>query len=202
MSRLRPIKTRPLPPNNTMHQAGRTAVEIIMDERGSTMKEDVMRLVEAQIAGGVDLSPEEMVEAAFVMVNKINLFMREKTMNKVIRRKVLSSTASDKVDLFLNYLQQQFPQAEVVKELQFHPDRKWRFDYAFPSRKIAIEIDGAIWTLGRHNRPRGYLNDMEKLNTAASMGWLVLRFSTDERFYLSTRRLIEVTLVQRANNNQ
>lgn len=55
-----------------MHQAGRTAVEIIMDERGSTMKEDVMRLVEAQIAGGVDLSPEEMVEAAFVMVNKIN----------------------------------------------------------------------------------------------------------------------------------
>lgn len=123
-------------------------------------------------------------------------------MNKVIRRKVLSSTASEKVDLFLNYLQQQFPQAEVVKELQFHPDRKWRFDYAFPSRKIAIEIDGAIWTLGRHNRPRGYLNDMEKLNTAASMGWLVLRFSTDERFYLSTRQLIEVTLVQRANNNQ
>jgi very-short-patch-repair endonuclease len=128
--------------------------------------------------------------------------MREKTMNKVIRRKVLSSTASEKVDLFLNYLQQQFPQAEVVKELQFHPDRKWRFDYAFPSRKIAIEIDGAIWTLGRHNRPRGYLNDMEKLNTAASMGWLVLRFSTDERFYLSTRRLIDVTLAQRANNNQ
>lgn len=123
-------------------------------------------------------------------------------MNKVIRRKVLSTTASEKVDLFLNYLQQQFPQAEVVKELQFHPDRKWRFDYAFPSRKVAIEIDGAIWTLGRHNRPRGYLNDMEKLNTAASMGWLVLRFSTDERFYISTRRLIEVTLAQRASNNQ
>lgn len=123
-------------------------------------------------------------------------------MNKVIRRKVLSSTASEKVDLFLNYLQQQFPQAEVVKELQFHPDRKWRFDYAFPSRKIAIEIDGAIWTLGRHNRPRGYLNDMEKLNTAASMGWLVLRFSTDERFFLSTRQLISDTLTIRNNNNE
>ena len=35
-------------------------------------KEDVMRLVEAQIAGNVDLSPEEMVEAAFLMVRKIN----------------------------------------------------------------------------------------------------------------------------------
>lgn len=128
--------------------------------------------------------------------------MREKTMNKVIRRRVLSSTASEKVDLFLNYLQQQFPQAEVVKELQFHPDRKWRFDYAFPSRKIAIEIDGAIWTLGRHNRPRGYLNDMEKLNTAASMGWLVLRFSTDERFFISTRQLISDTLTLRNSNNE
>lgn len=35
-------------------------------------KEDVMRLVEAMIAGCVDLSPEEMVDAAFIMVNKIN----------------------------------------------------------------------------------------------------------------------------------
>lgn len=37
-----------------------------------TDKEDVMRLVEAQIQGSVDLSPEEMVDAAFIMVGKIN----------------------------------------------------------------------------------------------------------------------------------
>lgn len=35
-------------------------------------KEDVMRLVEAQIRGCVDLSPEEMVDAAFIMTEKIN----------------------------------------------------------------------------------------------------------------------------------
>ena len=35
-------------------------------------KRDVMRLVEAQIAGAVDLSPQEMVDAAFLMVEKIN----------------------------------------------------------------------------------------------------------------------------------
>jgi hypothetical protein len=34
-------------------------------------KEDVMRLVEAQIAGCVDLSPEEMVDAAFLIVERI-----------------------------------------------------------------------------------------------------------------------------------
>lgn len=35
-------------------------------------KEDVMRLVEAMIAGNIDLSPQEMVDAAFIMVDKIN----------------------------------------------------------------------------------------------------------------------------------
>lgn len=38
----------------------------------------VMRLVEAQIAGCVDLSPEEMVDAAFIMVDKINQRLYEK----------------------------------------------------------------------------------------------------------------------------
>ena len=109
-------------------------------------------------------------------------------------RRVISSTASAKTDLFLNYLRQYFPDMDIVKELQFHPVRKWRFDYAFPKLKVAIEIDGAVWKLGRHNRPKGYIADMEKLNTAASMGWLVLRFSTDERFLLKTRALIKDTV--------
>ena len=43
-----------------------------------TEKEDVLRLVEAQIAGCVDLSPEEMVDAAFIMINKINQKLYEK----------------------------------------------------------------------------------------------------------------------------
>lgn len=128
--------------------------------------------------------------------------MREKTVNKTTRKKVISSTASAKVDLFLNYLQQQFPSVEVVKELRFYPERRWRFDYAFPVLKVAIEIDGAVWAQGRHNRPAGYLADMEKLNTAASMGWLVLRISTDERFFLSTRQLISDTLTIRNSNNE
>lgn len=38
----------------------------------------VLRLVEAQIAGCVDLSPEEMVDAAFIMVDKINEKLYEK----------------------------------------------------------------------------------------------------------------------------
>ena len=35
-------------------------------------RNEVIRLTEAIIAGGVDLSPEEMVDAAFLMVERIN----------------------------------------------------------------------------------------------------------------------------------
>lgn len=104
-------------------------------------------------------------------------------------------------DVFLKLLQQRFPGKEIVKEHRFHPVRMWRFDYAIPALKIAVEVDGAVWTGGRHNRAAGYIADMEKLNTAASMGWLVLRFTTDDRFYMTTFNLIETTIKERENEN-
>ena len=97
-------------------------------------------------------------------------------------------------DLFLRLLQTKIKNVEVVKEFKFHPVRKWRFDYAFPEYKVAVEVDGGVWTGGRHINPAGYINDMEKLNTAASMGWLVLRITTDDRFASKTFELIEKTL--------
>lgn len=127
--------------------------------------------------------------------------MSEKTHNKIARKKVLSNTASVDTDLFLMYLRQTFPHTRVVKEYRFHDIRKWRFDYAFPDQRVAVEVDGAVWSQGRHNRPVGYIADMEKLNTAASMGWLVLRITTDDRFLISTRELIKATLKYSAEHS-
>jgi hypothetical protein len=45
--------------------------QLIAQGRAETRKE-VMSLVEAMIQGSVDLSPEEMVDAAFLMVERIN----------------------------------------------------------------------------------------------------------------------------------
>lgn len=97
-------------------------------------------------------------------------------------------------DLFLKLLQTKFKDVEVVKELRFHDKRRWRFDYAFPALKVAVEVDGGVWSGGRHINPAGYINDMEKLNTAASMGWLVLRITTDDRFAIKTYNIIKETL--------
>lgn len=63
-----------------------------------------------------------------------------------------------------------------VREHRFHPTRRWRFDFAFPDQKLAVEIEGGIWTGGRHTRGSGYKGDMEKYNEAALLGWKVLRF--------------------------
>lgn len=62
-----------------------------------------------------------------------------------------------------------------VQEYKFNPDRKWRFDFAWPAQRVALEVEGGIWMKGRHVRARGYEADCEKYNEAALSGWTVLR---------------------------
>lgn len=66
------------------------------------------------------------------------------------------------------------------QEYKFHPKRKWRADFLITGTKILIEVEGGIWSGGRHTRGRGYIGDMEKYNSAAMMGFTVLRFSTEQ----------------------
>jgi hypothetical protein len=66
-----------------------------------------------------------------------------------------------------------------TREYQFHPTRRWRFDLAWPERKVAVEIEGGVWSKGRHTRSKGFIGDCEKYNEAALLGWLVLRVPGD-----------------------
>ena len=66
-----------------------------------------------------------------------------------------------------------------VREHKFHPTRRWRFDLAFLESKLAVEVEGGIWTYGRHNRAISFIKDMEKYNEACLLGWNLLRFTTD-----------------------
>lgn len=65
------------------------------------------------------------------------------------------------------------------KEYRFC-DRRFRFDYALPYIKTAVEIEGGLYIGGRHITPGGMKKDMEKYNLAAFYGWKVLRFPADE----------------------
>lgn len=60
-------------------------------------------------------------------------------------------------------------------EYRFHDIRRWRFDLAWPDKKVSVEIDGGIYVNGRHNRGVGIEKDCVKLGEAMKMGWQVYR---------------------------
>ena len=66
------------------------------------------------------------------------------------------------------------------QEFKFHPKRKWRADFHLVGKMILVEVEGGIWSGGRHTRGKGYLGDIEKYNAATVMGYRVLRFSTEQ----------------------
>lgn len=73
---------------------------------------------------------------------------------------------------------------DFIREWKFYSPRKWRADFmlSVPGKlePILLEIEGAIWTQGRHTRGKGYLADLEKYRVAAALGFKVFRFSTSE----------------------
>lgn len=53
--------------------------------------------------------------------------------------------------------------------------KDWRFDVAFPTQKLAVEIEGGAFNYGRHQRPEGFHEDLMKYEAALKLGWLVYR---------------------------
>ena len=66
-----------------------------------------------------------------------------------------------------------------VREYAFHPTRRWRFDLANVEKKLAIEVQGGIWSRGAHTTGTGVTRDIEKHNEAVRLGWMVL-YATKE----------------------
>ena len=80
---------------------------------------------------------------------------------------------------------------DVVPEYKFHPTRKWRFDFAIPEYKIAIEVEGGAYTNGRHTRGKGFVNDMEKYNEVVCLGWALIRVTPDQLLTFNTIEMIK-----------
>lgn len=83
-----------------------------------------------------------------------------------------------------------------VCEYRFHPVRKWRIDYYFEAngRRVGLEVEGGIWSGGRHTRGAGFKGDMEKYNAAAQMGITILRVVPADLLKIQNFDLIKKTL--------
>ena len=60
-------------------------------------------------------------------------------------------------------------------EYVFAKPRLWRFDFAWPDRMFAVEIDGGLYQGGRHQTLSGYVLDCLKFERALQLGWTVYR---------------------------
>jgi len=88
---------------------------------------------------------------------------------------------SDKYTWFPSYCKG-YGLPEPVMEHRFHEVRKWKFDFAWPEHRVALEVEGGLFIAGggRHNRGASMLLDMEKYNEATLMGWRILRYTPDQ----------------------
>jgi len=97
-------------------------------------------------------------------------------------------------------------------EYKFHPERKWRFDFAWmgfrlfsgkwitdfgndmAEIKVALEVDGGIWIAGAHNRGARIKKTWEKENAANILGWHILKCEPKELCLLTTVEMIRQCL--------
>lgn len=62
---------------------------------------------------------------------------------------------------------------KLEREYKFLEDRKFRFDFCYPSQRLAIEIEGR-----GHSKENRYNSDLEKYNLAAMHGWILHRLTS------------------------
>jgi len=85
----------------------------------------------------------------------------------------------------LRQLAQDLPDPQI--EFEFYAERGWRFDFAWESYRVAVEIDGGNrmarinrhgvpFAIGRHTQAADY----DKRNAATLAGWRVLYFLPEQ----------------------
>jgi very-short-patch-repair endonuclease len=82
---------------------------------------------------------------------------------------------------------------QPVREYQFF---RYRFDFAWPKIKVAVEIDGT-----QHLKPGQYQSDRKKDNLAQLHGWVVLRADRDMArsydFAMTVKKMIDKKIHQK-----
>jgi very-short-patch-repair endonuclease len=86
------------------------------------------------------------------------------------------------IEFILLEIDPYFENYTIETEYKFLEDRKFHFDIAIPELKIAIELNGGIWSGGRHTNGTNYEKDLEKINLAQANGWRVFQFTYSTMF--------------------
>ncbi len=88
-----------------------------------------------------------------------------------------------------------------LTEYRFNPDRRWRFDFAWPALLFAVEVEGVTYEGGRHQRVEGFENDLDKYQSAMLLGWCVYRVTKKQIKSLDALNTVEVMLKRLSDRN-
>lgn len=85
---------------------------------------------------------------------------------------------------------------EPQPEYCFHAERKWRIDFYFEAngRRLALEVEGGVFTGGRHTRGAGFVADIEKYNELSAAGIFLVRVTPDGLMKVETMELVKRVL--------
>jgi len=137
--------------------------------------------------------------------NYINELKKAKNKDKLSQTQIYKVLFMEQLE-DANLADQFLPNRHQSKEIQFHPSRKWRFDFACEREKVAVELQGGgygnvikcdkchltvmrrlksgllrpIREGGRHQNPKALRDEYEKLNEAALLGWRVFLFAPEQ----------------------
>jgi very-short-patch-repair endonuclease len=93
----------------------------------------------------------------------------------------IAQTAEQERQEFIAFVKQHTG-IELIAEYAFHPEKKYRMDFANLDLKLSIEIDGGIYMeKSGHNSITGILTSMKKRNEAQVMGWRCLHITVQEK---------------------
>ena len=65
----------------------------------------------------------------------------------------------------------------------WHPfwrDRAWRLDFAWPTQRLAVEVQGGLFVQGRHTRGAALAAEYERHNEATLRNWRVLYVTAEQ----------------------
>lgn len=120
---------------------------------------------------------------------------QSKALDKKTARQPKAPKAKDKTAHLFARLCEASGLPAPIPEYKFHATRKWRIDYYFEinGKRIALEVEGGVWTGGRHTTGKGFMGDMEKYNAISAAGIVLLRTTPDRLMTIETINLIKST---------
>ena len=125
------------------------------------------------------LMTEEQVRSYQARMSGVDIDAAHKKLPKKEADKQLARAEREKWERLLRQHIKAAGLPDMAEQHQFHPERKWRLDFAYPELRLGIEVEGGIWRKGggAHSHPINIERDIEKHNALVMLRWTVFRFT-------------------------